>query len=178
MDTYAPRQPRIRNPDSYTNFLVKIYATNLAKLTVFDLICRLLRLAKMDHKCLLLLQNYLKQVLPPSYGRSTQQNDMLPTLTLDRFDSTWQFLSIGTKKKSRNEEKASGITTYEPSKLYNPSDTFVALEESSADAGFFQAEICRTFGRIFVYKRTLEIAYLILSFIKRSYVLFLSKYKY
>ena len=103
---------------------------------------------------------------------------MLPTLTLDRFDSTWQFLSIGTKKKSRNEEKASGITTYEPSKLYNPSDTFVALEESSADAGFFQAEICRTFGRIFVYKRTLEIAYLILSFIKRSYVLFLSKYKY
>ena len=32
--------------------------------------------------------------------------------------------------------------------------TIVALEESSAeDASFFQAEICFTFGRIFVYKR-------------------------
>ena len=43
---YVPPQPRIPNPDSYRNFLAKIYATNLqlAELTFFSLICRLLRL--------------------------------------------------------------------------------------------------------------------------------------
>ena len=42
---------------------------------------------------------------------------------------------------------------YEPSELYNALDTIVALEESSADASFFQMKICFTFGRIFLYKR-------------------------
>jgi len=60
---------------------------------------------------------------------------------------------VNRHKKSRNEEKASGITRYEPSELYNALDTIVALEESSADASFFQAKICYTFGRIFLYKR-------------------------
>ena len=46
MDTYVPPQPRIRNPDSYTNFLANVYATILAKLTFLYLICRLQRLAK------------------------------------------------------------------------------------------------------------------------------------
>ena len=46
MATYVPSQPRIQNPDSCRNFLAKIYATNLAELTFFDLICRLLRLEK------------------------------------------------------------------------------------------------------------------------------------
>ena len=61
------------------------------------------------------------------------------------------------KKKSRNEKKikASGITPYEHSELYNALDTIVASEESSAeDANFFQAEICFIFSRIFVYKET------------------------
>ena len=43
---YVPSQPRIPNPDSRRNFLAKIYATNLAELTFFNLICRLLRLEK------------------------------------------------------------------------------------------------------------------------------------
>ena len=46
MATYVPSQPRIQNPDSCRNFLAKIYATNLAELTFFNLICRLLRLEK------------------------------------------------------------------------------------------------------------------------------------
>ena len=46
MATYVPFQPRIQNPDSCRNFLAKIYATNLAELTFFNLICRLLRLEK------------------------------------------------------------------------------------------------------------------------------------
>ena len=35
----------------------------------------------------------------------------------------------------------------------NALDTIVALEESSPDGSFFQAKICFTFGRIFLYKR-------------------------
>ena len=46
MDSYVPPQPRIRNPDSYTNFLANVYAINLAKLTFLYLICRLQRLTK------------------------------------------------------------------------------------------------------------------------------------
>ena len=77
--------------------------------------------------------------------------------TLDRLMSTWEFLSTGTRKVEKREIiKASGITPYEYSELYNALDTIVALEESSAeDAIFFQAEICFIFGRIFVYKETI-----------------------
>ena len=46
MATYLPSQPRIQNPHSCWNFFAKIYATNLAELTFFNLICRLLRLEK------------------------------------------------------------------------------------------------------------------------------------
>ena len=57
------------------------------------------------------------------------------------------------KVEKREKIKASGITPYEHSELYNTLDTIVALEESSAEDGsFFQAEICFIFGRIFVYK--------------------------
>ena len=42
MATYVPSQPRIQNPDSCRNFL----ATNLAEMTFFNMICRLLRLEK------------------------------------------------------------------------------------------------------------------------------------
>ena len=58
------------------------------------------------------------------------------------------------QEKVEKGGKSFGITPYEPSELFNALDTIVALEESSAeDASFFQAEICFTFGRIFVYKR-------------------------
>ena len=46
MAPYVPSQPRIQNPDSCRNFLAKISATNLAELTFFNMICRLLRLEK------------------------------------------------------------------------------------------------------------------------------------
>ena len=47
MATYIPSQPRIQNPDSCRNFLAKIYATNLAELTFFNLdYAKLLRLEK------------------------------------------------------------------------------------------------------------------------------------
>ena len=46
MAPYVPSQPRIQSPDSCGNFLAKIYATNLAELTFFKLIYRLLRLEK------------------------------------------------------------------------------------------------------------------------------------
>ena len=46
MDTYVPSQPKIQNPDSWRNFLAKIYATNLAELTFFNLVCRLLKMEK------------------------------------------------------------------------------------------------------------------------------------
>ena len=46
MAPYVPSQPRIQSPDSCRNFLAKIYATNLAELTFFNMICRLLRLEK------------------------------------------------------------------------------------------------------------------------------------
>ena len=64
----------------------------------------------------------------------------------------WEFLPTGARKsREKRKIKASGITPYEPSELYNAQDTIVALEESSVeDASFFQAEICFTFGRIFV----------------------------
>ena len=110
---------------------------------------------------------------------------------------------VNRHKKSRNEEKASGTTRYDPSELYNALDTIVALEESSADASFFQAKICFTFGRIFLYKRKFILkrvrkwlihhyaayvlrtyvlpstltAYLILDFITRPYLLFLPNKK-
>ena len=57
------------------------------------------------------------------------------------------------KVEKRGKIKASGITPYEPSELYNALDSIIAVEESSAEnASFFQAEICFTFDRIFVYK--------------------------
>ena len=46
-------------------FLRKFYATNLAELTFFNLVCRLLRMEKRSEDGLD-LQNYLKQVVPPS----------------------------------------------------------------------------------------------------------------
>ena len=59
------------------------------------------------------------------------------------------------KVEKRGKIKASGITPYEHSELYNAWDKIVALEESSAEgASFFQSEICFIFSRIFVYKRT------------------------
>ena len=65
MDTYVPSQPKIQNPDSWRNFLAKIYATNLAELTFFNLVCRLLRMEKRSEDGSD-LQNYFKQVVPPS----------------------------------------------------------------------------------------------------------------
>ena len=65
------------------------------------------------------------------------------------------FQQAQEKVEKRGTFKASGITPYEPSELYNALDTIVALEESIAkDASFFQAEICFIFSRIFVYKGT------------------------
>ena len=69
MDTYVPSQPKIQNPDSCRNFLAKIYATNFAELTFFNLVCRLLRMEKRSEDGLD-LQNYLKQVVPPSLSSS------------------------------------------------------------------------------------------------------------
>ena len=65
------------------------------------------------------------------------------------------FQQAQEKVEKRGTFKASGITPYEPSELYNALDTIVTLEESIAkDASFFQAEICFIFSRIFVYKGT------------------------
>ena len=69
MATYVPPQHRIQNPDSYTNFLAKSYATNLAELTFFNLTCRLLRLEKRSEdgsKMASSSTNYSKQVVPPN----------------------------------------------------------------------------------------------------------------
>ena len=57
------------------------------------------------------------------------------------------------KVEKRGKIKASGITPYEHSELYNALDSIIAVEESGAEnASFFQAEICFTFDLIFVYK--------------------------
>ena len=65
------------------------------------------------------------------------------------------FQQAQEKVEKRGTFKASGITPYEPSELYNALDTIVALQESIAeDACFFQEEICFIFSRIFVYKGT------------------------
>ena len=64
------------------------------------------------------------------------------------------FQQAQEKVEKRGTFKASGITPYEPSELYNALDTIVALQESIADASFFQEEICFIFSRIFVYKGT------------------------
>ena len=58
------------------------------------------------------------------------------------------FQQAQEKVEKRGTFKASGITPYEPSELYNALDTIVALEESiTKDASFFQAKICFIFSR-------------------------------
>ena len=65
------------------------------------------------------------------------------------------FQQAQEKVEKRGTFKASEITPYEPSELYNALDTIVALQESVAeDASFFQEEICFIFSKIFVYKGT------------------------
>ena len=65
-------------------------------------------------------------------GREEVCRKIVPTLTLDRFVSTWEFLSLLNRHRKSRETlgKSFGITPYEPSKLYNVLDTMVALEES------------------------------------------------
>ena len=69
MNMYVTPQPRIRNPDSYTNFLAEIYQHTWQSwyfLTWYAGCWGWRSEGKMDQKWLLLLQNSLKQVVPPS----------------------------------------------------------------------------------------------------------------
>ena len=85
------------------------------------------------------------------HDNEAARTKILPTLV--RFVSTWEFLSTGTRSRETRKKLWGYLTRYEPSELYNALDTIVALVESSADASFFQAKICFTFGWIFLYKR-------------------------
>ena len=87
MDTYVPSQPKIQNPDSWRNFLAKIYATNLAELTFFNLVCRLLRMEKRSEDGSD-LQNYLKQVVPPSFIILSILPLSLPNVPLNCLEQT------------------------------------------------------------------------------------------
>ena len=124
------------------------------------------------------------------HDNEAARTKILPTLV--RFVSTWEFLSTGTRSRETRKKLWGYLTRYEPSELYNALDTIVALVESSADASFFQAKICFTFGWIFLYKRKFILrvrkwlihhyaAYFlrtkkkfIIDFITRPYLLFLS----